>query len=54
MKGFGLASLAGARRGYMPPHLKTNKNKTYLWQNSVLRIPRQGFVIPMQNHYFLL
>ena len=24
IKGFGLASLSGARRGYMPPQLKTN------------------------------
>ena len=24
MKGFGLASLSGARHGYMPPQLKTN------------------------------
>ena len=25
MKGFGLASFSGARRGYMPPQLKTKE-----------------------------
>ena len=28
LKGFGLASLSGARRGYMPPWLKTNYELT--------------------------
>ena len=28
MKGLGLTPLFGDRRGFMPPQLKTNKNKT--------------------------